>query len=127
MHSYRRRLVSVSEYLSFKGYRFPPDVIILAVRWYLRWHCCIKRAPALVGCRRAANVCFGRTEISRSVRFAHAIYDAKMVCPCPFCANATVPVDLPSAPQLAHARLCEGTADSGDGQRSPSPLIGGLA
>ena len=29
----RRRSVSVS----FAGYRFPPDVILLAVRWYLRY------------------------------------------------------------------------------------------
>jgi hypothetical protein len=38
---------------AFSGFRFPPEVIILAVRWYLRyglsyrdleeWHCCIKR------------------------------------------------------------------------------------
>jgi IS6 family transposase len=26
-----------SETASFAGYRFPPDVIVLAVRWYLRY------------------------------------------------------------------------------------------
>ena len=28
---------SVAESVSFVGYRFPPDVILLAVRWYLRF------------------------------------------------------------------------------------------
>ena len=28
---------SSSESVSFAGYRFPPDVILLAVRWYLRY------------------------------------------------------------------------------------------
>jgi hypothetical protein len=28
---------------AFAGFRFPSDVIVLAIRWYLRfgWHCCI--------------------------------------------------------------------------------------
>ncbi|MCP3938176.1 MAG: IS6 family transposase, partial [Actinomycetia bacterium] len=30
-----RRAVAESE--SFAGYRFPPEVILLAVRWYLRY------------------------------------------------------------------------------------------
>jgi transposase-like protein len=35
MHDHRsRRLSSVT---SFVGYRFPPDVVLLAVRWYLRY------------------------------------------------------------------------------------------
>ena len=34
----RRRLIGpISDISSFKGYRFPPDVITLAVRWYLRY------------------------------------------------------------------------------------------
>ena len=33
----RRLIVPISGISSFKGYRFPPDVIILAVRWYLRY------------------------------------------------------------------------------------------
>ena len=34
----RRRLVpSVSELSAFAGFRFPPEVILLAVRWYLRF------------------------------------------------------------------------------------------
>ena len=34
----RRHLApSVSELSSFKGFRFPPDVILLAVRWYMRF------------------------------------------------------------------------------------------
>jgi hypothetical protein len=30
----------------FAGFRFPPEVISVAVRWYLRYgrHCCIKRS-----------------------------------------------------------------------------------
>jgi len=27
---------------AFAGFRFPPEVILVAVRWYLRWHCCIE-------------------------------------------------------------------------------------
>jgi IS6 family transposase len=38
---------------AFSGFRFPPEVIVLAVRWYLRYglsyrdleerHCCVER------------------------------------------------------------------------------------
>ncbi|MCP3996689.1 MAG: IS6 family transposase, partial [bacterium] len=28
---------AVAESASFAGYRFPPEVILLAVRWYLRY------------------------------------------------------------------------------------------
>ncbi len=37
MRIHRRLIVPNSENSSFKGYRFPPDVIILAVVWYLRY------------------------------------------------------------------------------------------
>jgi transposase, IS6 family len=33
----RCRSVSVVASSAFKGFRFPPDVIVLAVRWYLRY------------------------------------------------------------------------------------------
>ena len=33
----RRRYLRVSPSSSFVGFRFPPDVITLAVRWYLRY------------------------------------------------------------------------------------------
>jgi transposase, IS6 family len=33
----RRRELRVSPSSSFAGFRFPPDVITLAVRWYLRY------------------------------------------------------------------------------------------
>ena len=77
MGSCRRRIVSVSEFSSLRSYRFPPDVIILAIRWYLRYglsyrdveellaergitvdhgHCCIKRTRAFADCRSAAKV-----------------------------------------------------------------------
>ena len=32
-----RRRCRHSESLSFAGFRFPPDVVLLAVRWYLRY------------------------------------------------------------------------------------------
>ena len=37
MRFHRRLIGPISDISSFKGYRFPPDVIILAVRWYLRY------------------------------------------------------------------------------------------
>jgi hypothetical protein len=33
----RCRPVSAAESSAFKGFRFPPEVIVLAVRWYLRF------------------------------------------------------------------------------------------
>jgi hypothetical protein len=43
----RRRSVSVS----FAGYRFPPDVILLAVRWYLRYGLSYRDVAELLGGR----------------------------------------------------------------------------
>jgi hypothetical protein len=40
----RRTVVQVPSCLAFAGFRFPPEVIVLAVRWYLRSVCCISRA-----------------------------------------------------------------------------------
>lgn len=71
----RRRACQVrSPRLVFAGFRFPPDVIIVAVRWYLRytlsyrdveelgiarvslpkWHCCIK-AKGVLATPRSVN------------------------------------------------------------------------
>jgi IS6 family transposase len=33
----RRAVVPVPPRSAFAGFRFPPDVIVLAVRWYLRF------------------------------------------------------------------------------------------
>jgi len=35
MSSHRRRPVSLVPSSAFKGFRFPPDIIVVAVRWYL--------------------------------------------------------------------------------------------
>jgi transposase, IS6 family len=35
--SCRHRVVSVGPCSAFKGFRFPPEIIVLAVRWYLRY------------------------------------------------------------------------------------------
>jgi IS6 family transposase len=48
------------ESVSFAGYRFPPDVILLAVRWYLRYGLSYRDVKELLaergcGCRK-----FGR-------------------------------------------------------------------
>ena len=48
----RRGVVSVSDTSSYKGYRFPPDVIILAVRWYLRYGLSYRDVEELLGERR---------------------------------------------------------------------------
>ena len=37
MRTRRHIAPSVPESLAFCGYRFPPEVIVLAVRWYLRF------------------------------------------------------------------------------------------
>ncbi len=37
MSSRRCRPVSVVPCSAFKGFRFPPEIIVLAVRWYLRY------------------------------------------------------------------------------------------
>ena len=37
MSSRRCRPVSVVPGSAFKGFRFPPEIIVLAVRWYLRY------------------------------------------------------------------------------------------
>jgi transposase-like protein len=37
VQSTRRPRPAVSVASAFTGYRFPPDVIVLAVRWYLRY------------------------------------------------------------------------------------------
>jgi Transposase and inactivated derivatives len=37
MSSRRCRPVSVVPDSAFKGFRFPPEIIVLAVRWYLRY------------------------------------------------------------------------------------------
>jgi transposase, IS6 family len=37
MSSHRRRPVSLVPSSAFKGFRFPPDIIVVAVRWYLRY------------------------------------------------------------------------------------------
>ena len=36
MSSHRCHAVSLAPGAAFKGFRFPPEVIVLAVRWYLR-------------------------------------------------------------------------------------------
>ena len=36
--SHRRNHPVPIDRTAFAGYRFPPEVIMLAVRWYLRWH-----------------------------------------------------------------------------------------
>ena len=37
MKRYRSRPDSAMKMSAFAGYRFPPEVILLAVRWYLRF------------------------------------------------------------------------------------------
>jgi transposase, IS6 family len=37
MRPHRRRPVPVVQSSAFAGFRFPPEVIMLAVRWYLRF------------------------------------------------------------------------------------------
>jgi transposase, IS6 family len=37
MSSHRSRQVFPVPRSAFRGYRFPPEIIVLAVRWYLRF------------------------------------------------------------------------------------------
>ena len=37
MRPRRSRLLPVVPSAAFKGFRFPPEIIVLAVRWYLRY------------------------------------------------------------------------------------------
>jgi len=55
---------------AFAGFCFPPEVIVLSVRWYLRWHCCIWRSPRRRPPPEPLNVAFDRG-IDRFEHFLH--------------------------------------------------------
>jgi transposase, IS6 family len=74
----RRREVRVSPSSSFAGFRFPPDVIALAVRWYLRYGLSYRDVEELLAER---GVAVDHVTIYRWVqRFTPLLIDAARAC-----------------------------------------------
>src|SRR6185436_6748037 len=74
--SCRRPINATSE--AFKGFRFPPDVILLAVRWYLRYGLSYRDVEELLG-ERGVDV--DHVTIFRWVqRFTPLLIDAARPC-----------------------------------------------
>ena len=51
MRSGRSRPIPVVADSAFKGFRFPPEIIVLAVRWYLRYGLSYRDVEELLGAR----------------------------------------------------------------------------
>ena len=49
MRSRRSRLISIVPSSAFKGFRFPPEIIVLALRWYLRYGLSYRDVEELLG------------------------------------------------------------------------------
>jgi hypothetical protein len=56
----RCRPVSVVPGSAFKGFRFPPEIIVLAVRWYLRYGLSYRDLEELLAERVGAGNAIGR-------------------------------------------------------------------
>mgnify|MGYP001282409737 CR=1 FL=1 len=55
MRPRRSRPVAVVPSSAFKGFRFPPEIIVLAVRWYLRYGLSYRDVEELLGERVGAG------------------------------------------------------------------------
>ncbi len=74
----RRRLHPPAPVSEFSGFRFPPDVIALAVRWYLRYSLSYPDVEELLAER---GIVVDRTTIYRRVRrFTPLLIDAARPC-----------------------------------------------
>jgi transposase-like protein len=71
---------------AFSGYRFPPEVIVLAVRWYLRYGLSYRDLEELLA-ERGVEVAVALSDRVRSRRDSN---------------NATVPADLTEQDHEAH-------------------------
>ena len=72
MRPRRSRPTPTIQSSAFKGFRFPPEIIVLAVRWYLRYGLSYRDVEELLGERDPK-------QLNRSLQFRS-------------CTNATVPV-----------------------------------
>ena len=102
---------------SFAGYRFPPDVILLAVRWYLRYGLSYRDVEELLA-ERGVNV--DHVTIYRWVqRFTPLVIEAAR--PCAQALLILGPLDLDQSDTPRSGRLLNIQTDTTTNQRSPTP------
>ena len=78
MRSRRSRPAPVIQSSAFVGFRFPPEVIVLAVRWYLRYGISYRDVEELLGER---GIEIDHVTIYRWVqRFTPLLADAAVPC-----------------------------------------------
>jgi transposase, IS6 family len=71
MSSRRCRPVSVVPCSALKGFRFPPEVIVLAVRWYLRYGLSYRDLEELLAERESRSITSRYAATRRWVRASH--------------------------------------------------------